>query len=160
MGNICRSPTAEGVFTHLVQQQGFAEWIEVDSAGTIAYHAGEAPDPRSQREAARRGVSIAHQRARGLEPQDYHRFDYIVAMDHANMSHLKRHCPDNLRHKLFMCTQFAPHLNIEEVPDPYYDEREGFVRVFDIVYASSEGLLRHICAEREREPQVNTNKHQ
>lgn len=144
MGNICRSPMAEGAFSHLVQEHGFGDRIQVDSAGTTAYHAGESPDPRGQQEAARRGISIGHQRSRGVEAKDFKEFDYIIAMDHMNMMHLRGDCPEEHHAKLHLCTRFAPQLNVEEVPDPYYGGKDGFAEVFDLVQASAEGLLKHI----------------
>ena len=144
MGNICRSPTAEGVFAQMVQQYGLASHIATDSAGTHAYHIGEPPDPRSQSTALRRGVDLSHLRARRFSERDFEEFDFILAMDSDNYSILSEACPPEARYKLKMFLEFAPHLNELDVPDPYYGGELGFERVLDLVEAASQGLLEHI----------------
>lgn len=144
MGNICRSPTAEGVFAQLVQQAGLAPHIATDSAGTHAYHIGEPPDPRSQSTALRRGIDLSKLRARRFNERDFEQFDFILAMDADNYSILSEACPPEARYKLKMFLEFAPHLNELDVPDPYYGGEFGFERVLDLVEAASEGLLEHI----------------
>lgn len=144
MGNICRSPLAHGVFEHLVADTGFDDRVEVDSAGTHAYHVGEAPDPRSQEVALRNRIDLSGQRARKVVAGDFERFDYVLAMDRQNHQILAQLCPPGLDHKLRMFMEFAPELNVAEVPDPYYGGPTGFDYVFDLVRAASDGLLSEI----------------
>jgi protein-tyrosine phosphatase len=144
MGNICRSPTAEGVFTKLVSEEGLHELIEVDSAGTHAYHVGDPPDPRAQRSALARDIVISHLRARRAVSDDFESFDYILAMDEDNYKNLAGICPPGLEHKLHLFLDFASHLESREVPDPYYGGAKGFERVLDMVEEASRGLLEQI----------------
>jgi len=147
MGNICRSPTAQGVFRHLVEQEGLAHQILTDSAGTIGYHAGDQPDRRARQTALKRGVDLSDLRARRVRTEDFESFDYVIAMDRANYNDLLEICPPNHEERLHLFLDFAPHLPEDEVPDPYYGGVAGFDRVFDLVEAASRGLLQHI---RER----------
>jgi protein-tyrosine phosphatase len=140
MGNICRSPTAEGVFRHFVEEAGLAERISVDSAGTHAYHVGEPPDRRSSAAAERRGISLDGIRARRFDDEDFDRFDYILAMDRDNLAILTGQCAREHRHKIRLFLEFAPGRE-DEVPDPYYGGGAGFERVLDLVDAASRGLL-------------------
>ena len=144
MGNICRSPTAHGVFQQLVNDEGLANEIFVDSAGTHAYHVGEQPDRRARQTATRRGVDLSTQRARRVTSEDFDTFDYVLAMDSDNYRHLEAICPEGQNHKLKLFLEFAPHLNVLEVPDPYYGGINGFEHVFDLVDAASKGLLKDI----------------
>ena len=144
MGNICRSPTAQGVFRKLLQQEGLDVLIETDSAGTHAYHSGEPPDPRAQETALRRGIDLSDLRARRVEPEDFADFEYVLAMDQDNYHSLARMCPRGAERKLMLLMDFAPHMRTREVPDPYYGGETGFERVFDMVEAASEGLLAEI----------------
>ena len=146
-GNICRSPTAEGVFRALVEAAGLTGRIEVDSAGTIAYHAGEPPDERTQATALGRGIDLSRQRARQIEDADFGRFDYLVALDLSHHRRLIELCPPDQGHRIRMLMDFAPECGIREVPDPYYGGTGGFDRVFDLVEAGATGLLEDI---RER----------
>ena len=150
LGNICRSPTAEGVFRHLVDGRGLSEVFEIDSAGTSGWHEGAPPDPRSQEEALRHGVDLSGQRSRVVVADDFERFDYILAMDGSNLNELRRQCPADCQGRLFRLTSFAPFLGVHDVPDPYYGGDRGFERVFAMVQASAEGLLAAI--EKERGP--------
>jgi protein-tyrosine phosphatase len=143
MGNICRSPTAQGVFEKLVAEAGLAHAIVADSAGTIDEHAGEAPDRRTQRAALARGIDIAHLRARKARPEDFLDFDIIVAMDKGNLRTLAHMTGTRGREKLRLFLEFAPHLG-ESVPDPYYGGMEGFERVLDLCEAAARGLLAHL----------------
>jgi len=147
LGNICRSPTAQGVFEHLVKSEGLAHRIRVDSAGTHAYHVGEEPDRRSQAAAIRRGVDLSQQRARRVGEDDFDQFHYILAMDNENHRNLLAVCPDEHHHKIQMFLSYAENPIVREVPDPYYGGPNGFEQVLDLVEAASQGLLRHI---RER----------
>jgi protein-tyrosine phosphatase len=144
MGNICRSPTAQGVFRKLLQQEGLDLLIETDSAGTHAYHSGEPPDRRAQETALRRGIDLSDLRARHVEPGDFTDFEYVLAMDQDNYRSLARICPRGAERKLMLLMDFAPHMRTREVPDPYYGGESGFERVFDMVEAASEGLLAEI----------------
>lgn len=144
MGNICRSPLAHGLFEDLVEKEGLAELIVVDSAGTHAYHVGEEPDPRSQQTAMRHGVDISHQRARRFDSPDFESFDYILAMDRDNYSILISNAPEEHQHKIRMFLEFAENRSEQEVPDPYYGGPDGFDHVYDLVEAAAVGLLEHI----------------
>lgn len=144
MGNICRSPTAHGVFRHMLEQEGLAERIEVDSAGTHAYHIGKPPDSRAQSTALQRGIHLDDLRARQAEPTDFHQFDYILAMDQDNYHGLSRICPDGMHDRIHLLMDFAPSARSREVPDPYYGGADGFERVFDMVEEAANGLLTEI----------------
>lgn len=144
MGNICRSPTAEGVFRQLLSEQGLSDRIKTDSAGTHAYHVGEAPDMRAQTMARRRGVELGDLRARRICPEDFLRFDYVLAMDQDNHRILTDVAPPGCADKLHLLLNFAPELGVDEVPDPYYGGVRGFERVFDMVEAAAKGLLSDI----------------
>lgn len=148
LGNICRSPTAEGVFRKLVADRGLADAFEIDSAGTSAWHRGEPPDPRSREEARRHGINLDAQRSRPVQADDFQRFDYILAMDGMNLRELRKRCPDPLQSRLHRLTAFAPALGVADVPDPYYGGDRGFETVFNIIAASAEGLLETIQQER------------
>lgn len=145
MGNICRSPTAQGVFEHLVAEAGLAHAIAIDSAGTVDYHAGESPDTRAVRAAHARGIEIGHQRARKAEPEDFLDFNLIVAMDRGNLRNLEHLAGTRGREKLHLMLDFAPHLGTD-VPDPYYGGPEGFERVLDLCEEAGRGLLTHLVA--------------
>ncbi len=141
MGNICRSPTAEGVLRHKLAQVGLHERVQVDSAGTISTHAGEAPDARAQTHAARRGYALSGLRARQVRAADFERFDLILAMDCDNLAWLREACPAPLQPKLRLLMSYAPQLGRNEVPDPYYGGPAGFDVVLDLVEAACDGLL-------------------
>lgn len=140
MGNICRSPTAEGVFRHFVNEAGRADQIEVDSAGTHAYHVGEGPDRRAMAAAERRGISLAGIKARRVCDDDFENFDHIIAMDEDNQVRLIEQAPDEYRSKVSLFLSSATG-DESEVPDPYYGGAAGFERVLDLVEEASRGLL-------------------
>jgi len=144
MGNICRSPTAHGVFRNIVAEAGLADRIEVDSAGTHAYHVGEPPDARAMSTARKRGVDLSDLRARSASRSDFENFDYVLAMDRENLEVLRRLCPRGQEEKLRLFLDFAPDLGRREVPDPYYGGAMGFERVFDMVEEAARGLLEEI----------------
>jgi protein-tyrosine phosphatase len=146
MGNICRSPTAQGVFRKLVEEAGLLDRIEIDSAGTHAYHVGEPPDRRAQETAMRRGIALSDLRARRVEPEDFERFDYLLVMDQDNYHHMSALCPEGcgMERRLMLLMDFAPDMRMREVPDPYYGGTGGFETVFDMVEAAAEGLLEDI----------------
>jgi protein-tyrosine phosphatase len=145
-GNICRSPTAHGVFRALVAREGLSERVVADSAGTQGYHIGEPPDPRSTAAALARGIKIADLRARQFKPADFDAFDLILAMDRGHRRMLDHWCPPSRRERLRLFLSFAPELDVIDVPDPYYGAGDGFELVLDLIEAGSAGLLRHIRA--------------
>lgn len=143
-GNICRSPTAEGVFAKRVREARLEDRVQVDSAATHDYHPGKPPDARSQRAAARRGYDLGGQRARVIVTEDFETFDYILAMDRGHLAILMRDCPPRHHGKLQLFLTYAEGLETEEVPDPYCGSGVGFEIVLDLVELASEGLLEHI----------------
>ena len=143
MGNICRSPTAHGVFQALVDKNGLGEIIFVDSAGTHSYHIGSTPDPRSQHTARSRGVDLSRLRARQFQSKDFLDFDYLIAMDRSNFTQMAAIKPDEVRARLDLMLDYSNRYDQKEVPDPYFGD-DGFELVFDMVDEASEGLLRHI----------------
>ena len=142
-GNICRSPTALGVFRHYVEKAGLAAYIVSDSAGTHDYHVGEPPDPRTQKAAKRRGYELGELRARRVLREDFEQFDYVLAMDEANLRELERLCPREHRHKLKLFMEFSDR-SPREVPDPYGGGPEDFELVLDLVVSAAQDLLRHL----------------
>ncbi len=146
MGNICRSPIAEGVTRSLAQRAGLAARIEFASAGTHGhYHKGEPPDPRARRVAARRGYDLSGIRARIVVEADFARYDRILAMDESNLSLLESICPEDERGKLGLFLAYAPELGLYEVPDPYYGAESGFERVLDLCERAANGLLAAVA---------------
>lgn len=141
MGNICRSPTAEAVFRAKVQEAGLEQSILIDSVGTHDYHIGSPPDQRTQRAASQRGYDMSMLRGRQVEVADFTRFDYVLAMDNANMEILYRLCPKEQRDRLGLFLAYAQYHKQREVPDPYYGGEDGFERVLDMVEDAAEGLL-------------------
>lgn len=144
MGNICRSPTAEAVFRHYVENAGMSGQIRIDSAGTHDYHIGDAPDMRAQRAAQQRGYDMEDLRGRQVEALDFQRFDYVLAMDETNLAILQRLVPPTGGAKLQLFLDYARHHAEREVPDPYYGGADGFERVLDMVEDAAEGLLQYI----------------
>jgi low molecular weight protein-tyrosine phosphatase len=144
MGNICRSPTAQGVFEHLVKGAGLTSLIQIDSAGTHAYHVGEPPDVRATQAARKRNIDLGSQRARPVTGDDFLVFDYVLAMDRSNYDDLMSLCPPGHRSKLRLFLEFANGLAEDEVPDPYYGGITGFERVLDLIELASRGLLAEI----------------
>ncbi|MCP4699629.1 MAG: low molecular weight phosphotyrosine protein phosphatase [Gammaproteobacteria bacterium] len=145
MGNICRSPSAEGVFTQLIKRELLHDKIRVDSAGTHAYHVGDPPDQRAQEAAQRRDIDLSQLRGRKATRADFDEFDYILAMDRDNYADLRAQCSSEQAKKLFLFLDFAPQLKVKDVPDPYYGGPHGFEQVLDLIQAAAEGLLAEIC---------------
>ena len=143
MGNICRSPTAHGVFQALVDEQGLSDRILVDSAGTHSYHVGSPPDIRSQATAQSRGVDLTGLRARRFVSDDFLDFDFLLAMDQANLTDMSSLRPGNARAQLDLMLEFSEKFMQKEIPDPYFGN-DGFDLVFDMISDASAGLLRHI----------------
>ena len=141
MGNICRSPTAEGVFRAQAIAAGLEPTLFIDSAGTHAYHVGAEPDTRSQHYATKRGYDLSRQRARQVNANDFAQFDYLLAMDKDNLALLQAACPPEHRHKLSLFMQYASNSFAEEVPDPYHGGARGFDIVLDYIEDASQGLI-------------------
>jgi protein-tyrosine phosphatase len=152
MGNICRSPTAQGVFAALVRDAGLDHAISCDSAGTSQFHVGDSPDPRACRAAASRGVEIGHLRARKARAEDFAEFDIVLAMDRANYRNLAPLAGGNGADRLHLFLEFAPGHG-ENVPDPYYGGGDGFERALDLCEAAGRGLLGHLVRTPGLEPQ-------
>ncbi|TCK18362.1 protein tyrosine phosphatase [Thiogranum longum] len=144
MGNICRSPTAQGVFERLVEEAGLAAHVDIDSAGTHAYHVGEPPDRRATQAAAGRGIDLTSQRARRVREHDFESFDYVLAMDHDNLDELRAICPAHYQERVRLLLEFAETSQHGDVPDPYYGGAQGFERVLDMVEDGAQGLLEEI----------------
>ncbi len=144
-GNICRSPTAEGVLRARAAARGLDARVEVDGCGTHGYHVGDPPDPRAVAAAARRGVDLSELRARCLDAADFERFDLLLAMDRGHLAHLNRMCPPAHAHKLRLYLDLAPDLGPRDVPDPWYGDLQDFEHVLDLVEEVSERLLDAIA---------------
>jgi protein-tyrosine phosphatase len=145
MGNICRSPTAEAVLRHKLRAAGLQDHVEVDSAGTHAWHAGAPPDDRSIAHAARRGYELADLRARPVVDADFERFDLILAMDWDNLALLEERCPPQHRRKLSRLTEHAVNHDSQIVPDPYAGGAAGFEQVLDLVEDACDGLVKRLA---------------
>jgi protein-tyrosine phosphatase len=143
-GNICRSPTAEGVFRKLVADARLSEAIVADSAGTHGYHVGEPPDPRAQEAAAARGYDLSALRARRIERADFQRFDLIVAMDRGHLAILSGLAEPSSAPKLKLMMSYASGYGDRDVPDPYYGDPQDFERVLDMLEDAARGLLEAI----------------
>ncbi len=148
LGNICRSPMAEGSFRTTVQNAGLSDHFEIDSAGTSGWHIGEPPDHRATQTAMTRGIDLSKQRSRKVKQADFSEYDYIIAMDRDNYASLMGTSSQGTQSKVRMFLEFAPKVHETEVPDPYYGGQNGFDHVLDLVQAASEGLLKHIMTER------------
>jgi protein-tyrosine phosphatase len=147
MGNICRSPTAEAVLRRKLQQAGLQGQVLVDSAGTHGYHSGEAPDPRAIAAGTRRGYDLSPLRARPVQPDDFHRFDWVLAMDDDNLAWLQRKAPEGHGARMELLLAFASvPLGTTQVPDPYYGAPAGFDRVLDLVEGACDGLVVRLQA--------------
>jgi protein-tyrosine phosphatase len=144
MGNICRSPTAEGVLRRHVEASGLADRVDIDSAGTHAYHVGEPPDRRAQEAAKARGYDLSGLRGRKVCGADFIRFDYILAMDRDNLALLREACPPEYRRKLRLFLEYAANFEEDEVPDPYYGGPEGFEHVLDLIEDAARGLIERL----------------
>ncbi len=150
MGNICRSPTAEGVLRLLLRNNNLGDVVEVDSAGTHGYHVGEAPDSRTQRAAALRGYNLSQLRARKVARQDLDYFDLVLAMDKSNLDNLLRMASPEQQSRIKLFMSYAKNFDDEEVPDPYYGLGHGFDLVLDMVEDAALGLIEQIKKELGR----------
>ncbi len=144
MGNICRSPTAEGAFRRVLKERAPELTVHVDSAGTHAYHVGGPPDDRAQRAAERRGIDLSQQRARKIRQEDFANFDLLLGMDELNVELLREFSPPEYHDRIKLFLEFAPHLGRSNVPDPYYGGANGFELVLDLVEDASVGLLEQL----------------
>jgi len=144
LGNICRSPTAEGVFRELVKKKGLSDIISTDSAGTGNWHVGKEPDKRAQKTALTRGYDLSDLRARQAKPKDFINFDYVLAMDRCNYADLQSMSPPGYEDRLYMFLSFDADSPEEQNPDPYYGGPAGFDYVLDLIEEASEGLIKDI----------------
>jgi protein-tyrosine phosphatase len=150
MGNICRSPTAEAVFRRLIADEAAEIVVEVDSAGTHDFHVGHPPDERAQAAARRRGFEMKELRARQLAIEDFDRFDYVLVMDEDNRRDALALAPARFRASVGLLLEYAPDLDVREVPDPYYGGEAGFEHVLDLVEAAARGLIAELRAQQRR----------
>ena len=142
MGNICRSPTAEGIFRSIVLKQELSDFFEIDSAGTHAYHIGNPPDSRSQKTARKHGVDLSNQRARKVHESDFFYYDYIIAMDTDNIEILKSICPSDSQSQIKLLLDYLPDNGFQSVPDPYFEGK--FDEVFEMVHAACTSFLENL----------------
>ncbi|WND03369.1 low molecular weight protein-tyrosine-phosphatase [Temperatibacter marinus] len=141
MGNICRSPIAEGVFRALAEERGLSEALHIDSAGTTNYHAGDKPDPRSIAVCKAEKIDISGQRSRGVTKDDFENFDLIVVMDRTNEANLLKRCPEDYREKIQLFLPYIPNSPLKEMPDPYYGRDEDFEKCLSIAQKAAQGLM-------------------
>lgn len=146
LGNICRSPAAEGIFKSMVEKQGLKDKIAIDSAGTSDYHIGDLPDARMRAHASTRGYNL-NSKARQLVVEDFEKFDYVIAMDDSNLAHINALDLNNaFKAKIFKMTDFLTKIEASFVPDPYHGGNSGFERVLDILEDACQGLLKRITS--------------
>ena len=143
-GNICRSPSAEGVFKDIVKENSLSQFFYIDSCGTHAFHTGQSPDSRSQYAAMKRGIDISQQIARTIEQNDFNRFDYIMAMDNYNLSFLQSMADESYLNKIHLFLEYDENSKLIEIPDPYYGGEDGFEIVLDLLQKASIGLIKHL----------------
>jgi protein-tyrosine phosphatase len=147
MGNICRSPTAEGMFRHIATSYSNLK-LEIDSAGTHGYHVGEPPDQRAIAAAKHRGIDLTPLRARTIQAADFERYDLILAMDRENLSTLHERAPSHVRERIKLIMEYAPESYAREVPDPYYGGAKGFEEVLDLLDHAAQGLMKEVLRQR------------
>ena len=152
MGNICRSPSAEGVFRSLLAARAPQLAVEIDSAGTHDYHVGAAPDDRSIEAARRRGIDLSSLRARTVRTADFEYYDLILAMDEQNLRELRRRAPAAGHDRIRLMMEFAPSSGTRAVPDPYYGGPQGFEQVLDLLEDAAAGLLRDLLSRTKAGP--------
>jgi protein-tyrosine phosphatase len=149
LGNICRSPMAEGAFRRAAVEEGVLDRFEIGSAGLGDWHVGQAPDDRAQKAARQRGIDISGQSARQIAREDFVRFDLLLAMDGSNYDDLAELAPRNAKHKIRRFLDFAPHAGTKDVPDPFFGEAEGFDHALDLIEEAARGLLAELLGEEE-----------
>ncbi len=147
LGNICRSPAAEGVFRKLAQEAQVLQQLQIDSAGTSNYHIDEPPDPRMQAAARQRGIGLEHLRTRQVTANDFRQFDYVLCMDARNLQALHRVMPADATAYVGLLMQFAPDAGLDEVPDPYFGDETGFEFTLDLLTQACQGLLTHLLEQ-------------
>jgi protein-tyrosine phosphatase len=152
MGNICRSPSAEGVFRSVLAQRAPQLPVEIDSAGTHDYHVGEPPDERAIAAARRRGIDLSALRARMVRVSDFDYYDLILAMDEQNLRELQRRAPPQRHERIRLLMEFVPAASVRAVPDPYYGGPQGFEQVLDLLEEAAEGLLGEVLSRAEARP--------
>jgi protein-tyrosine phosphatase len=150
LGNICRSPMAEGVFRRVAQEEGVLDRFEIDSAGLGNWHVGQAPDNRAQHAARNRGMDISGQSARQVTLEDFASFDLLLAMDSSNHDELTQLAPKTARHKIRRFLEFAPHVATKDVPDPFFGGAQDFDHTLDLIEAASRGLLAELLGDEAR----------
>jgi low molecular weight protein-tyrosine phosphatase len=150
LGNICRSPMAEGVFRQVAEEENALHLFEIDSAGMGDWHKGQAPDSRAQKAVRRRGIDISHQSARKVKLEDFEDFDLILAMDESNIADLFEVAPHSARSKIRRFLDYAPHVGTRDVPDPYYGGPEGFDDALDLIDEAARGLLADLTGIKKR----------
>jgi len=148
LGNICRSPMAEGVFRRAAEQEGLIDRFEIDSAGLGDWHVGQPPDHRAQQAARSRGIDISGQSARQVEDEDFERFDLLLAMDRSNYAELKARAPASARAKIRHFLDYAPHVGTKDVPDPFFGGSDGFEDALDLIEVAARGLLASLGTEQ------------
>jgi protein-tyrosine phosphatase len=158
LGNICRSPIAEGVFNHLLRQRGLDGPLTVASAGLGSWHIGNPPDKRAQNAMRLRGIDISQSRARRVEPDDFARFDMILAMDRSNRDALQKMAPPEHRHKVALFMDYAPNLCVHEIPDPFFGDLDGFDYAYQLIEAACRGLLVSLTARPAPEAQATPTR--
>jgi protein-tyrosine phosphatase len=149
LGNICRSPMAEGVFRRVVAEEGLTEHFIIDSAGLGDWHIGQAPDHRAQKAARSRGIDISDQSARQVIDEDFDRFDLLLVMDGSNYDELKARAPHEARAKIRPFLDYAPHAATKDVPDPFFGGKEGFDHALDLIEAAAHGLLGSLVGKEK-----------
>ena len=150
MGNICRSPTAEGVFRKKLSDQGLLHKVQIDSAGTHNYHPQSPPDARSQAHALKRGYDLSELRARAVRDRDFEEFDLLLTMDWDNRALLEERCPPEHQHKVRGFAEFLQTTQASVIPDPYYGGEQGFEQVLDLIEEASDGLLKFVSQQVRR----------
>jgi protein-tyrosine phosphatase len=147
LGNICRSPMAEGVFRRVIEEEGLADCFEIDSAGLGDWHVGQAPDDRAQAAARERGIEISDQCARQVVQEDFARFDLLLVMDRSNYAELKRRAPKAAHGKIRYFLDYAPHVGTKDVPDPFFGGAEGFDLALDLIQEAARGLVAALVGD-------------
>lgn len=150
LGNICRSPAAQGVMERIVDERGLSDFVEIDSAGLSGYHSGELPDQRMRVHARRRGLELTH-RSRRIVPDDFERFDLIVAMDDSNLAHLREmaNSPEEERKVVRISGFFRQYKAMDHIPDPYYGGSEGFETVLDLLEDACHAIADNLATQKE-----------
>lgn len=148
LGNICRSPTAEAVMRRKLQNRNLERWFEISSAGTGNWHVGEAPDARATQAAMTRGYDMSELRAKQIAESDFKHYDLVLAMDRSNVTNMRRICPSGHLSKIGLLMDYVPHASVDEVPDPYYGNEDGFNLVLDLLEDACDSLINTVCEQK------------